>query len=79
MAKIKIDDREYDTDSLSEEAKNALGAVQFTDSEIQRLQAKLAALQTARMAYASGLKHALEKQSSTNPLSMIKGDTIQFS
>ncbi len=75
MAKFTIDGKEYDTDHLSDEAKNALGALQFTEVEIQRLQAKLAAMQTARMAYANGLKQALEK----GPGSQIQSDTLNFS
>lgn len=61
MSKINIDGKEYETDNLSDEARRSLGALQFTEMEIQRLQAKLAAMQTARMAYANGLKQALEK------------------
>lgn len=33
--------------------------MQFTDAEIQRLQAKLAAMQTARMAYAPAVQEGL--------------------
>jgi hypothetical protein len=78
MAKIKIDDKEYDTDIMSNEAKNALAATQFTETEIQRLQAKLAAMQTARMAYISGLKQLLEKGSAWEPTVSFKDDTIKF-
>jgi len=79
MAKITIDNKEYDTDTLSDEAKNALGALQFSEMEIQRLQAKLAAMQTARMVYANGLKQALEKGVNSGSNISLKGDTIQFS
>lgn len=74
MAKINIDGKEYDTDTLSDEAKNALGALQFTEVEIQRLQAKLAAMQTARMAYANGLKQALEKSAAPQ----FTSETLKF-
>lgn len=83
MAKITIDNKEYDTDHMSDEAKNSLGALQFTEVEIQRLQAKLAAMQTARMVYASGLKQALDKPQQPNPapasVGHFAGETIQFS
>ena len=79
MAKITIDNKEYDTDALSDDAKKALGALQFTEMEIQRLQAQLAAMQTARMVYANGLKQALEKSNSAVPDLSKMGDTIQFS
>ena len=56
MPTIKIDDKEYDVDTLSDEAKNQLASIQFVDSELARLQAKAAALQTARMAYLKALQ-----------------------
>ena len=59
MPTIKIDDKEYDVASLSDEAKNQLASIQFVDSELARLQAKVAALQTARMAYSKALQAAL--------------------
>jgi len=59
MQTIKIDDKEYDVASLSDEAKNQLTSIQFVDSELARLQAKAAALQTARMAYSKALQTAL--------------------
>jgi hypothetical protein len=59
MPNIKIDDKEYDVATLSDEAKNQLASIQFVDSELVRLQAKAAALQTARMAYSKALQAAL--------------------
>ena len=59
MPTIKIDDKEYAVDTLSDEAKNQLASIQFVDSELARLQAKAAALQTARMAYSKALQAAL--------------------
>lgn len=61
MTKIKIDDKEYDIENLSETAKNALSSLQFTDNEIQKAQARLAILQTARNTYANAVKQELEK------------------
>ena len=80
MPKITIDNKDYDTDTLSDESKQLLGLLQFTEVEIQRLQAKLAAMQTARMAYINGLKQALEKGVAPAPTPQISlsGDTIQF-
>lgn len=62
MAKIKIDNVEYDSDKLSAEAKNQLVSIQYVDQELARLQAQAAALQTARMAYGNALKEALPKK-----------------
>jgi hypothetical protein len=64
MAMIKIDDREYDIDKLSNEAKSQLASLRFVDQELQRLQAKASALQTARIAYAKALNEQLHPVSS---------------
>jgi hypothetical protein len=71
MATIKIDNIEYDTDKLSDEAKAQLVSLQFCDQELARLQAQAAAYQTARMAYAKALQAAL-------PVTPV-GDTLKFS
>jgi hypothetical protein len=70
MPNIKINNVEYDTASLSSEAKTQLASVQFCDQELARLQAQAAAIQTARMAYAKALQAALQNA----PV----GDTIKF-
>lgn len=61
MATIKIDDNEYDVDALSDESKAQLVSLRYVDSELARLQAQAAALQTARIAYGRALKQALEE------------------
>jgi transcription termination factor Rho len=61
MAKITIDEKEYETDDMSEEAKAQLQSLQFVDNELQRVQLKTAVLQTARNAYAKALQEALEQ------------------
>ena len=60
MPNIKIDGKDYDTDSLSDEAKKQLSNLQFTQSEIMRLQSQLALAQTAPAAYTNALKLELE-------------------
>ena len=70
MSKITIDGAEYDIDTFSQEAKSQLESIQFVDSELARLQATTAALQTARNAYLMGLK---------NSLPSFTGDTIKLS
>ena len=72
MTTIKIDDKEYDFDKLSEEAKAQLVSMQFCDQELQRLQSQLAAIQTARQAYARALQTALAAEA-------VQGDKISFS
>jgi hypothetical protein len=60
MAKITIDEKEYEIEDMSDEAKAQLQSLQFVDGEITRNQLKAAALQTARNAYAQALHAALE-------------------
>ncbi|MDO8250601.1 MAG: DUF6447 family protein [Rhodoferax sp.] len=74
MPMIKIDNKEYDSDTLSDEVKKQLQMLQFVDNELARLQAQGAVLQTARAAYAASLKQALAP--APNALS---GDTIKLS
>ena len=59
MPNIKIDNKEYDLDTLSDECKAQLASIQFVEQELVRLQAKAAALQTARTAYSKALQAAL--------------------
>ena len=59
MPTIKIDNKDYDINSLSTEAKQQLQMLSITESEIKRLQAQLAIAQTARISYANALKAAL--------------------
>lgn len=61
MAKITIDDKEYETDDMSDDAKAQLQSLQFANSELQRLQAKAAIVQTASAAYSAALKAALSE------------------
>ncbi len=61
MPMVKIDDKDYDLDALSDEAKNQLASIQFVDAELARLNAQAAVLQTARNAYSNVLKELLPK------------------
>lgn len=61
MAKITIDGKDYDTEALSEEARNALQNIQYCDKEVAELKRKMAMAQTARNAYAQALKTDLPK------------------
>ena len=56
---IKIDDKDYDIDDLSEEQKAQVGSLNFADAELTRLGFIVAAMQTARNAYATALKELL--------------------
>lgn len=59
MTTITIDEKVYELEKLSDECKAQLGALRYVDSEIQRLQAQLAAMQTARNAYAKAASELL--------------------
>ena len=74
MPTIKIDNIDYDTDTLSNDAKAQLASIQFCDQELARLQAQAAAYQTARQAYAKALQAALP-----TPLEQAQAsETLQF-
>jgi hypothetical protein len=59
MTIIKIDDKDYDTETLSDEAKSQIQSIQFVDQELARLNAQAAVMQTARIAYAIAVNNAL--------------------
>ena len=59
MTTLKIDNKEYDLDTLSDECKAQLASIQFVDQELAKLNAQAAVLQTARIAYAKALNDAL--------------------
>jgi len=66
MPTIKIDDKDYELETLTEEAKAQLGMIQFVDAELQRLTAQTAVLQTARLGYAKALNEALAASKTLN-------------
>lgn len=58
--KITIDGKDYALSEMSDAAKEQLNNLQVTDQEIQRLNTRIAIVQTARAAYAHALKAALD-------------------
>ena len=58
---INIDNKEYDPNSLSTEAKQQLEMLVATDNKIRELQRDLAISQPARNAYAKALEALLPK------------------
>ena len=65
MPTITIDGKEYDSEQLSDEAKDQLGSIQFVDRKVQELQAEVAALQTARNGYGKALSEMLGEPEKT--------------
>ncbi|MES2785082.1 MAG: hypothetical protein V4684_06435 [Pseudomonadota bacterium] len=60
MATLTINDKAYDISKLSAEAKSQVTNLRFVDSEIARLTATIAVLQTARGMYLKALLPHLE-------------------
>ena len=60
MPSVKINDKEYDTESLSDEAKKQLASLVFVQSEIKKLTAEMAVYKTAENAYSVALTKAIE-------------------
>ena len=55
MATIKIEDKTYDLDQFSPEAKTRLTSIQAAEGEIRHLNVQLALAQTARVSYTKAL------------------------
>lgn len=81
MPTIKIDNQEYDLDTLPDAAKQQVQMLQFVEGELSRLQAQSAVLKTAQIAYARALKEAIVKEAPSEPVpaSPVFIDTIKFS
>ena len=62
MAKIKIDDVEYDTDDMSDNAKAQVASLQFNEAHMNRLRNEIAIADTAKIAYVNALKQELQKE-----------------
>lgn len=73
MQLIRIDNKEYDIDTMSTGAKDQLQSIQFVDAELARLQAQIAVLHTARAAYSKALNEALLSEPPA-----FSGDTIKL-
>lgn len=80
MSTVKIDEKEYQLDDLTQEAKAQIASLQYVERELAKLNLQVAALQTARMAYGRALKASLENESTEPEEVSIEGlgDTISF-
>lgn len=61
MAKATIDGTEYDTDTMSDEAKAQLQNIMVCDRKIADMQNEAAIIQTARNTYARSLSEMLSE------------------
>lgn len=59
MTTVTIDNKDYELELLSDNARAQLNMLQFVEREIQRLNAELAVVQTARVGYANALNQEL--------------------
>ncbi len=59
--KISIDGRDYELESLSENAKAQIVSLRVVDAEITKIDQQLKIYKTARAAYARALKGELDK------------------
>ena len=60
MATLTLNDKTYDISKLTKEAKAQVTNLRFVESEIARLNATLAVLQTAKSSYIQALLPHLE-------------------
>ena len=61
MAKVKINEKEYEFDSLSDTAKNNLVSLRFVQDELKKLEAQTAVYKTAEVAYGRALNNAIDE------------------
>ena len=64
MATVTINNKKYDSEKLSENAKKQLANLSVCDQKIQQLQNELAIVQTARSTYSRALNEELPKEES---------------
>ena len=60
MAKVNINNTEYEFDSLSDVAKSNLVSLRFVQDELKKLEAKTAVFKTAEAAYSRVLNNEIE-------------------
>jgi len=61
MAKINIDGKEYEFDSLTDAQKAQIVSLKFVQDEIKHLNGELAVYKTAEVAYTKALKEEMEE------------------
>ncbi len=61
---LKIDDKEYDIESMSNEQKAMVNHIQDLDRKLQSSEFNLIQLRFGRQAFADALKASLEKEDS---------------
>ena len=62
MAKVIMDDKEYDIENMSDGVKAQVAALRYVRNEIVHNKLHAAALETAHSAYMSALKKSLDEE-----------------
>jgi hypothetical protein len=60
MPKITVDNIEYNTEDLSDNAKAQLASLQFLEVQMNKIKSEIAVYETAKTAYITALKSELE-------------------
>jgi hypothetical protein len=61
MPKITVDNIEYNTEDMSDNAKAQLASLQFLEVQMKKIKSEIAVYETAKNAYIQSLKAELEK------------------
>ena len=61
MPKITIDNIEYNTEDMSDNAKAQLASLQFLEVQMKKIKSEIAVYETAKNAYIQSLKAELDK------------------
>lgn len=62
MPKIKINEKEFDIENLSDEAKGHIASLQFVQNEIKMMTARIAVYKTAEKNYLRALQDAIPNE-----------------
>lgn len=62
MPKIKINEKEYDIDQLTDEAKAHIASLQFVQNEIKVMTARIAVYKTAEKNYLRALQDEIPNE-----------------
>ena len=81
MAKVKIDNKEYETDDFTAELNAQITSLKYVDAELRRLQAQMAVMQTARTVYSDAIRESLEGLGTSDSSDILiedLGENIEF-
>ena len=61
MDTVKINEKEYNLDDLSDDTKSNIKSLAYVQAEIKRLEAQIAVHKTAQAAYAKNIEEAVKE------------------